>query len=641
LPEEWILKGRYRIGKMIGAGGMSIVYRATDLETLERVAVKMLRPEYMKDVNFLRQFRKEAQIVNQYQHRNIVRTLETGEEDGVLFIVMEYIEGMTLKEYIEERAPLSHQQAAEIGMQLCDALFYSHSHQLIHRDIKPQNILMTADGTIKVTDFGIARVAAASSATTVNAQQAIGSVHYASPEQVRGRQTTAQSDIYSAGCVLYEMVTGHVPFEAETPVSIALKQLHDEPVLPSRYVPDIPKSLEQIILKALEKNPSSRYATAREMDSDLRRSLREPNGAFVTRARRVAEMTQAIPMPPEEEEGSAGAVSRKRNVGRRNRFLVVQMLLMSIILAGLAIAVFLLYRISGGRSPNQSGETKEVPVVESLSVNEAQQRLADLGLHANLVEEDSRDVEEGQIIRSEPAAGQQIALEDAVTLYVSTGLPDVQVPNLFDMTLEDAKERLRQNGLILGEVLEISDQTVDAGNVVKQDPIAGTTCDEGSSVDLWLRKSGDTVTMPMPKVVGMMEDNAVSYLQSQGLSIGEIYRVPSSVYAAGVVVQQDPVEKITIGKGNTVNLWISNGLSVMYKKTYSLAVTVEKNNTLVEVYALTDDSEILIYQKVLDQGEYDVAVEFETRTEGAKTLVLYMDQEEKQRVTVDVRAGGS
>lgn len=642
MSEEKILMGRYRLGKMVGAGGMAVVYRALDLETHEHVAVKMLRPELMKDIQLLRQFRKETQIVNQYQHRNIVRTLDTGEEDGVLFIVMEYIEGETLKEYIERNAPLSHEKAVEIGAQLCDALFYAHSHHLIHRDIKPQNILMTADGTIKVTDFGIARIAQPST-TTMNANQAVGSVHYAAPEQVRGRRTTAQSDIYSAGCVLYEMVTGHLPFEGESAVEIAIKQLNDEPVLPSKRIRGLSPALEQVILKAMEKDPECRYATAREMDNDLRRSLREPNGTFVERKASNGRFASTMNIQLDEIREGASALSRKvrqTTVPTGPRLNAFQVILLIVIVAGLAVAGVLLKRINDERAAlisNPESTTVPIPGVVGKSANEAQQILAGQGLHSALVEEASEEVPAGVVIAQEPEQDSAVTKGAAVKLVVSSGPPQAIIPDLAGKSPEEAQAELESLGFILGEVAEVTDDTVPAGCVVRQDPIAETSCVKGTVVAVWIRAQVDTVTFSMPDVVGMTEDNVGAYLQSQGLELGEVHRIPSSSYGAGVIIQQSPAYKSTVAEGSAVELWISNGLSTMYKKTVPISVTVEKDTAFVQVVALLDEGEIPIYQQELTEGEHSLEVTFETATEGTKTLVVTIDNTEDQRISVEVQ----
>jgi len=653
--EERILKGRYRLGKMIGAGGMSIVYRALDLETMERVAVKTLRPEYMKDVQFLRQFRKETQIVNQYQHRNIVRTLDNGEEDGILFIVMEYVEGQTLKEYIERNAPLSHEKAVDICAQICDALFYSHSHHLIHRDIKPQNILLTEDGTVKVTDFGIARIAQPSNSTTVNAQQAVGSVHYSSPEQVRGRRTTARSDIYSAGCVLYEMVTGHLPFEGDSAVSVALKQLNDEPVLPGKLVRGLAPSLEQVILKAMEKDPDCRYVSAREMDNDLRRSLREPQGTFVVRTRsqngRTAQTLNLTDMPVDahsdaSREGrvrdSASPNDRKlrQEMGRARGVIWLQVILSVLLTAGLACAVWLLLRIGEATDVLQLKPVEiTVPYLVGLGSNEAQQALADKGLHSSLSQEPSYDVPKGEVISQMPEANETVSQGSAISVIVSSGLPQESVPDCFGLSLEEAQARLETYGFVLGEVVPCTDETVPAGCIARQDPSARTLCDEGSVVDLWMRSADKVVTFPMENLVGLTLEEAEAYLSSVNLSLGEVQRIPTSSYSAGVVVQQDPTQKMTVAEGMEIDLWVSNGLSTMYKKSLALPLTLEKDSALIEVIAVLDEGNLPIFQQTLSSGEHTLAVSFETQSEGTKTLIVLEDGEEMERITVEVTAG--
>ncbi|MCR4399997.1 MAG: protein kinase, partial [Syntrophomonadaceae bacterium] len=401
------------------------------------VAVKILKEEYARDEGFVRKFRSEAQAAAQVSHPNIVNVFDVGEDDGRYFIVMEYVQGTTLKEYIASHAPLEPAEAVRIASEICDALEQAHAKGIIHRDIKPQNILVTADGTVKVADFGIARAPA--SGTITHSGNIMGSVYYISPEQARGTVLDRTTDIYSLGCVLYEMLTGRVPFDAEFPVTVALKHIHELPVEPRALNPSIPVSLETVVLTAMSKHPGDRYQSAAAMKAAMQ-GLSLPAGG---RRSGILRKGSARPARPEEEEG----------MPRRKRVLSplgVAMLVVGVIglVAGLTF----------GLRGSIFGREVVVPLVEGLSASEAYQRLQEAGLTMTKAGEDfSAEVEKGSIISQDPPAQSRVKEGREVKVVVSKGKNMVDVPDLVGETLDDARLLLGNAGLEVGDVQKVFD----------------------------------------------------------------------------------------------------------------------------------------------------------------------------------------
>ncbi|MDD3243130.1 MAG: Stk1 family PASTA domain-containing Ser/Thr kinase, partial [Eubacteriales bacterium] len=450
-----IIAGKYRVLDLKGTGGMAQVFRAQDMENGRIVAIKVLKPEHMQDEEIVHRFMMETQIASTYSHRNIVKTYETGCEAGMHYIVMEFIDGDTLQEYIHAKGRLDVEETLRIGQQICAALFYAHSHRLIHRDIKPQNILLTEDGVAKVADFGIAKAPTMDTATV--GDSALGSVHYISPEQARGNPVDEKTDIYSMGVVLYEMSTGQVPFSGDTPVSVALKQVQEEPRPPRQLRPEIPKALERIILKAMMKNPAARYDNAREMARDLEKVLLYPEGSYVVIKNNFDETgTRVIPtikvddsaptnttQPPYRTgrltgpTGTSGSYPRKTE---RKRTPAHHKLMLAIcIVAGLLVlsmSGYLVVRSLVG-VPAKAYNT-EVPKVVELpqSVAESQLQAAGLICVVNKVYDETYPAD--TVIAQTPEGGTKVPSGSKVQLSVSLGSMTVETPQVLDQTLSVA-----------------------------------------------------------------------------------------------------------------------------------------------------------------------------------------------------------
>ena len=655
---DWILKGRYLMGDVIGSGGMAMVYKASRLDTGETVAIKMLRPEYMEDASYVRQFRKEAQICIEHHHRNIVDTLEIGEEEGRLFIVMEYVAGQTLKDYIQKHHVLSHEQVVDIGVEICDALYYAHCHQLVHRDIKPQNIMLTTNHTAKVADFGIARSAALST-ITMGGDKVMGSVHYFSPEQARGGYTDRKTDLYSLGIVLYEMATGQLPFQGDTAVAVAIKQLQEKPVPPSQINPRICKSLEDIILKAIEKDPQCRYDSAREMANDLMKSLRNPDGDFVKK----------IP-PPQRDEGETVRMPKVRSgpIGNRERtperashesntaprvkprqrrgmspgsIVLISFLVLLLVVLAVGAAYLL------GRMQDEQASVRVVPDVIGKTSNEAQLIFDREQLIVVSQEEYSDQQPAGRVIRCEPGVGTSVNTSTTITMFVSKGTQKLTVPDLDGMSLEDATERLRQEGLEIGDVRQSSAPDKPDNQVVQQDPVDGTQVDKGSKVDVWISKNpqSPTTTQPerlaMDNYIGQKEQDVLIALEARGLIAGQITRMESNE-PVGTIIQQDPVEGTPVAEGDQVKLWISKGLSDSTTTApaaggewgESVAVTVPEPSARVRIQLLAGDQAHILIDEVHEAGVYSYHIRPDEDYTGQQTAIVWLDDVEVQRVVI-------
>ncbi len=639
--EGSVIANRYIINGVIGSGGMAIVYRGYDRETGDEVAIKVLRSEYMEDDNYVRRFEKESQIAIKYSHKNIVKTMEVGCQDGRHYIVMEYVLGMTLKEYISHQGRLRPPEAVRIGRQICDALFYAHSHQLVHRDIKPQNILISHEGIIKVADFGIAK-APDSATMTISGSNVLGSVHYISPEQARGVSTDEKADIYSMGIVLYEMVTGTVPFTGDTPVAIALKHLQDAPRPPRELAPDIPKALELVILKAVAKDPSVRYDNAREMARDLERTLLEPEGNYIHIKRAAEDFDGTRPLHILRGEGgvtSTGAGSstgagasvsrvplRPKRRGPSAVNIVLYVLLTAALLATIYYAASAIIR---------SMLPKEVTVQNYVGMDQerAEAQLKAMEIPHTFEPATSDDVEKGIIMDQDPAKGNTLPGDGVLVLTVSQGREPVAVPDLSDMTQQAARDTLTKLGLKLGNVLrEESPKAKDT--VIRQNPMPQETLPKGSNVDIWLAKPAAVENPTMPKLLFMDKQKAFDRLYDLGLVVANISTEPmDSSQPEGTVLRQSPEEGVPLD-GQMVTLWVSSGTAPDYRKEFELHFQVTKDSTRVRVLFVDGQDVLTVYDESMDTGEYDRTVTLESATLGQKTVKLVIDGVEKKWETV-------
>ena len=591
-----LLGGRYELIDVVGVGGMAVVYRARDTILGRYVAIKILKEAFAKDPDIRKRFAIESRAVAKLSHHNIVSVYDVGNEDGTDYIVMELIEGVTLKEYLKQKGRLSWQESIFFAEQISSALVHAHSRGIIHQDIKPQNIIILRDGTAKLTDFGIASFATTQETRVV--QEAIGSVHYISPEQAKGSKIDYRTDIYSLGVVMYEMLTGKLPFEGETALQIVMQHINAVPPMPSELVPDIPKGLDAIVMHAMCANISRRYASAEELCADLARVREDPNVQFyytasddssgetqvigrdVQRAARHAavEETAAIPTAPRHrsEAQSAERVSARREAPARRRTSVRErepsdffekLSERPAMAAGMAVAVVavisllvvavLMFTGSGKSAkidvPDLIGRTiddvyADSDVMNNFEIKEASSR-----------QESDRPA--GEILDQDPREGQQAIKGSVITVTVSAGGDNVKdtykVVDFTGKSLDYVAASLDAHGIDLKEEKEYSDD-VEEGKVIRTDPEAGTELARGETLTVYISLGKEQKSADVPSLTGMTQDAAQRALSERGLSLGSVDQVESDK-PEGTVVWQSIDANSTVNQGTTVNIQISKG----------------------------------------------------------------------------------
>jgi len=544
-----LFAGRYHIARKLGGGGMADVYLAEDQELGRRVAIKMLHGRYANDEQFVERFRREATHAAGLSHPNIVSIFDRGEIDGTYYIVMEYVEGKTLKELIRSRGLCPIPVAIAYTRQILAALRYAHRNGVIHRDIKPHNVIVDSEGVVKVTDFGIAR-AGASQMTEEGA--IIGTAQYLSPEQARGAPVDQTSDLYSTGIVLFELLTGDVPFTGESPVEIAMKHLADVPPAPSELRPDVPEDLDLVVVRALAKEPADRYQSAAAMDADLETVARGGRVAAETaeaatmvlsgeRTLDATAATQVVRRPPPSYEPP-----------KRGRSFWPWLVGLGVVLA-LLIGGWLAY--DSIQRQLQGAETVAVPYVVGIPQANAESLIQNKGLVPNVHRVANADVEEGVVFNQSPTEGTRVDKETVVRIDVSSGKPEVTIPSVVGQSVEDAVAELTRAGLD-AQVVEVNSDR-DEGTVTAQSPNAGITVVEGTRVRINVSKGPRPVSVP--NVVGLPYDQAASELQRGGFGVARID--VDSDQAKGIVTDQDPNGGSEGSKGSTVTVSVSKGPS--------------------------------------------------------------------------------
>lgn len=601
---------RYEILEKIGTGGMSDVYKAKCHKLNRFVAVKVLKQEFSENENFVSKFRIEAQAVAGLTHPNIVNVYDVGEENGIHYIVMELVEGITLKKYIEKKARLSYKEAVSIAIQVGMGMEAAHNNHIIHRDIKPQNIMISKDGKVKVTDFGIAKAATSNTITS----NVMGSVHYTSPEQARGGFSDEKSDIYSLGITLFEMLTGRVPFNGETTVAIAIKHIQEELPAPKEFVPEIPDVVESIVMKCCQKSPERRYQSAQELIADLKQALMNPEEDFVvqndaevdgdTRMITESEMAQIKHRTAYQEEYPEREDLMRLRSDTEAMYEDEQepededdydynpkaerMTTILAVAAGIVICIILIILVvnlingigSGDRASDQGSgpfNTEDasgtgslgdsgadtivyvpMPNVRGKTVEEARNELQELGLKSEVDYEESNSLEAGIVIGADVTAGTEVAVGSTVRLRASMGPRGEMVPSVVGMTYEQAEMTLLDRGFKVAK-LEAYSQTYASGVVAFQSPGAESTVAKGSEVALTVSLGPETEKVKVPTLLGLSEMDGIVKAGESGLQVESVTYEYNSAYAEGQICYQSYSTGLEVDKGTAIRITVSKG----------------------------------------------------------------------------------
>lgn len=583
---------------------MAVVYKGFD-EVLQRnVAIKVLRPEYGSDSDFVRRFRREAQAAANLFHANIVNVYDVGEDGGLHYMVMEFVEGKTLKQLIRERGRLRPRDAARIVVQICEGLQKAHSGGIVHRDVKPHNILIDPSGRVKVADFGIARAISGSTLTKTGTM--MGSAHYVSPEQAQGDPTDVRSDIYSLGITFYEMLTGVVPFDAESAVGIAVQHLEQEAVPPSEVSPEVPPKIDEIVLACLEKDPDRRPQTARELadllDSWLNESRGEGRTPLGGRRRRAAD----IPVPL--RIGAAALI---------------------------AVAILALLLVGGTKliSGWLHVPAIEVPSVIGQEASEAEASLREAGFQPSIVGERYDDaIAAGKVCSQDPRPGEAAKKGRRVELTLSKGPERVLVPDVRRMTFAEADVALKAESLDFGNVTYEYHESIPKDSVIDQDPMPQSSVARGSLVDLVLSSGPEPRKIILRSFLGMSLESARAEIASLGLVLEEVEEEESHEFEAGMVTDQSPDPGTTLAPGDGVSLTVSKGGSLFHSENVTISVPRDGRRT-VEVKAVVEDSRGVVTAYMQDHRPGDVfEVKIQWKGREARLRVYFDDELGAERV---------
>ncbi|MBI4728365.1 MAG: Stk1 family PASTA domain-containing Ser/Thr kinase [Acidobacteria bacterium] len=549
-----VLSKRYELSRKLGTGGMADVLLGRDRTLGRTVAVKMLLPQFAEDPHFIARFRREAQSAAALNHPNIVAVYDTGSDDGINYIVMEFVDGKTLREIIREEGPLLPERAGEVASEVCAALAFAHSRGIVHRDVKPGNIMVTSDGSVKVTDFGIARAMSGESVTQT--ATVLGTAQYFSPEQAEGKPVDHRSDVYSLGIVLYEMLTRQVPFTGSSPVAIAYKHVKESPIPPSRLNPDVPPALEAVVMKALAKNPANRYQTAQELREDILRWLA---GRPVSATPVLHDATGVVsPLAEETVVVARGArapsaTTRSLEAASASHRRAAGYVLLTLI--ALAAAGALVWAAAGALTGPRYAT---VPSVIGQAVGRAQDILKRKGFDVSIeASVPSDEFASGMVMLQSPAPGERYQKGRTVTLTPSSGSQLVKTPDLRGKTESKAREILTKVGLKVGETTRRPSDSVPKDRVIEQSPKAGYSIKAGQPVDLVISSGKPTVLVP--DVVGLTEDEARLRIEGRGLVPAVQYRASyfDCQQEPGRVCAQDPPPDTEVDQGSTVTIIVA------------------------------------------------------------------------------------
>lgn len=579
--KEKILANRYRLTEQIGMGGMAIVYRAVDLRTGHNVAVKVLRPEYNEDSEFISRFQREAEAASKMTHHNIVNLLDVGMDGENRYLVMEYVQGKTLKTVIQERGKLSPALAGQIAIRILSALEHAHRNGIVHRDIKPQNILVHADGHIKVADFGIARIA--NSSTLTKGDNVMGSVHYFSPEQAKGEGANATSDIYSTGVVLYEMLTGRVPYDGDNPVAVAMQHLHATPVPVQNLAPDVPPALVRVCMKAMEKNPAHRYQSARDMAAEIRAAL-ENRPERPVYPEKELEISQPKPQMIREENKPLSDTGRNKAANERKRR--IRMTILTSLL-GIVLCAGLFFGIKAIMA--RVWTTATVPKVTDMDVKDAQEILTREGLKYEIIYVNNENIKANTVFMQNPEENAIKQKGDTVMMSVSSGPSQLQMPDLHGMNVDEAAALLKSMTLtpIIERVMN-GDTAVDT--VVSQAPEANEKIDKETQVSLYI--SGGKTVVPLLKNLTLAEAEDLLVQNQLKMNPNLNYVDTRNAKEHGRITGQSPAENLEVMLNSEVTLNIYRYPTDRAEYTFEVNLIRSGEEISLRVTLQADESEV-------------------------------------------------
>lgn len=627
------LDGRYELTELVGEGGMADVYRAMDVLDNRMVAVKILKKEYSESEEFQRRFRNESKAIAMMSHPNIVKIYDMGFSDKMQYIVMEYIDGITLKDYIDSERVLNWKDAVHFVIQILRALQHAHNRGIVHRDIKPQNIMLLTDGTIKVMDFGIAKFAREESRTATD--QAIGTVHYISPEQARGDDIDAKSDIYSVGVMFYEMLTGKKPFDTDNPVSIAVMHMQNAPVRPRDINPNIPSGLEEIIMHAMEKDLNKRYQSATDMIRDI--EAFKANQQIIFGYYNAPESTQYFSPPAEENHNAGGGRQVRGNSRSRDAYYeepyrpepeqtksLVVPILTAITIVVVVVAAIVIFLIVGQGTGDSNGSTAEVPKVIGMDYSEAVLNYPNVEFEI-AEQEYTEQYEENIIYKQNIEGGQFVKKNDdgkiELAVAVSLGIQKVAVPDLKNYETSQAEEALRALGLTaeIRRTLSTAEENIEADHVIRTDPEQGTEVAVGATVVIYVSQGVAVDETDVPNFVGMSLEEAQNECEHRGLVLEATEE--ESTEDEGIIFDQDPEPGEVVVSGTTIQVKVSNGEMPEGEVSYGLLnLPVSEMSGKYTLNFETDDDGVIGSRAFVAESLTDGSVSVSIKGKGTKVV---------------------
>ena len=617
------LDGRYEVQEIIGVGGMSVVYKAYDNVDDRIVAIKILKDEFLNNEEFKRRFKNESKAIALLSHENIVRVYDVNFGEKLQYIVMEYIDGITLKEYINKQNSITWNDAVYFMTQILRAVQHAHDKGIVHRDIKPQNIILLPNGTLKVTDFGIARFSRSETKTLT--EQAIGSVHYIAPEQAKVEQTAERADIYSMGVVLYEMLAGKVPFDSENAVSVALMQVQANAEKLTQINPNIPKGLEQICVHAMQKNPDDRYQSATEMLLDIEEIIKNPNTVF-NYASNTESQTKSVPIVMDDRYNEEYDEAVDYEAERKHKKKMIAAVTIGVIVL-IAAVVGVIYMFTSGINT----KTHTLENFVGYSYDELQNS-NDYKYEFVAEYQKTDEKEPGIILSQSPEAGSKITEGSTVTLVVAASEKDITMPNVYGLTLEMAEQTLKQSKLSIFKAMKINSDTVEEGKVIYTDPKANSIVSGDQEITIYVSDGPSTTTIEkikVPDIIGLTKSGAREFLTKYGFTNVE-FKTQDSTYPKDVVISQSPSVGSSAKATDKITVIVSTGVTTTEPQTVDVTLDV----LLPKIEGKSDTLTVELDGKTYTSKNYDM--------DGSKVVIkVTVDANKSQNIRVSLKKAGA